>query len=106
MSRPTFQIVATEGCVELISTGELTIYYESAFRLHLLKLLMHGKSKCYKLNLRRVESINASCMQLIQILKRQIEAVDASLIVDLPEDSGSNAYQRNAVFWKRLLQPR
>ena len=106
MSRPTFQILETEGCIELISIGELTIYNESTFRLHLLKLLMHGKSKCYKLNLRRVESINASCIQLIQILKRQITAVDASLIIDLPEDSGSNAYQRNAAFLKKLVQPR
>ena len=106
MSRPTFQILETEGYIELISTGELTIYNESTFRLHLLKLLMHGKSKCYKLNLRQVESINASCIQLIQILKRQIAAVDASLIIDLPEDSGSNAYQSNAAFWKKLVQPR
>ena len=115
MSRPTFQILETEGCIELISIGDLTIYNESTFRLHLLKLLMHGKSKCYKLNLRRVESINASCIQLIQILKRQIAAqilkrqiaaVDASLIIDLPEDSGSNAYQRNAAFWKKIVQPR
>jgi anti-anti-sigma regulatory factor len=106
MSKPTFQILETEGCIELISIGELTIYNESAFRFHLLKLLMHGKSKCYKLNLRRVESINASCIQLIQILKRQIAAVDASLIIDLPEDSGSNAYQRNAAFWKKIVQPR
>jgi hypothetical protein len=93
MSRPTFQILETEGCIELISTGELNIYNESTFRLHLL-------------NLRRVESINASCIQLIQILRRQIAAVDALLIIDLPEDSGSNAYQRNAVFWKNLVQPR
>ena len=105
MSRPTFQIKEAEGCIELISIGELTIFTESTFRLHLLKLLMHGKSKCYKLNLRRVESINASCIQLIQILKRQIAAVDASLIIDLPEDSGSNAYQHNAAFWKKLIQP-
>ena len=105
MSRPTFQILETEDCIELISTGELTIYNESTFRLHLLKLLMHGKSKCYKLNLRRVESINASCIQLIQILRRQIAAVDALLIIDLPADSGSNVYQRYAAFWKKLAQP-
>jgi len=106
MSRPTFQILETENCIELISTGELTIYNESTFRLHLLKLLMHGKSKCYKLNLRRVESINVSCMQLIQILKRQIAAVDASLIVDLPENSCSNEYQYDAAFCKKPAQPR
>ena len=100
MSRPTFQILETEGCIELITIGELTIYNESTFRLHLLKLLMHGKSKCYKLNLRRVESINASCIQLIQILKRQIAAADASLIIDLPEDSGSNAINAMRRFGK------
>jgi anti-anti-sigma regulatory factor len=106
MSKPTFQILETEGCIELISSGELTIYHESIFRLHLLKLLMHGKSKCYKLNLKRVESINASCIQLIQILKRQIAAVNASLIIDLPEVSDSNAYEHNAAIWKKLVQPK
>jgi anti-anti-sigma regulatory factor len=106
MTKTTFQIQETEGCIELIATGELTLYNASAFRLHVRKLLMYGKSKSYKLNLRLVESMDASCVQLIHILSWQLAAVNASLVIDTPEDSWSNAFQLNAEFPKKLLQLR
>jgi len=106
MTRPTFQIQETEGCIELIAIGELTSYNESIFRLQLLKLLMHGKSKSYKLNLRRVESLDTSCIQLINILNRQLKAVNASLVIDMPEGISSNTFQFNPEFPKKLVQLR
>ncbi len=106
MIKPTFQIQETDACIELIATGELTVYSEGTFRMHLLKLLMYGKSKSFKLNLRLVELMDASCIQLIQILNRQLVAVNATLVIDMPEDSTSNAFRLNAEFPKKLLQPR
>ncbi len=106
MTKTTFQIQETEGCIELVATGELTVCTENSFRLNLLKLLMHGKSKSYKLNLRGVETMDTSCIQLVHILNRQLVAVNASLIVDMPQDSGSHTFQRQAGFPKKWIQSR
>ena len=92
MNEITFQIRENEGCIELTASGELSAYTQNNFRLHLVKLLMYGKSKSYKLNLRRVASIDASCVKLIHILNRQLTAVKASLVIEMPENSSLDRF--------------
>jgi anti-anti-sigma regulatory factor len=86
MKTPIFEIKEDDGTVELSAFGELTVSSESIFRSHLLLLLKHGKSKLYKLNLKHASAMDVSGMQLIYILQRELNAVDASLTVEMPEE--------------------
>ena len=86
MNKTFFEINENGGTFELKAFGELTVSNADAFRLHLLKLLQHGKSKSYKLNLKQASAVDASGMQLIYILKRELTAVDASLAIEMPEE--------------------
>jgi len=87
MNEPSFEICESKDLVELKASGELTITNENAFRLHLLKLLRHGRSKSFKLNLRQASSLDTSCLQLVYIFKRQLTAVNATLVIEMPEES-------------------
>ena len=85
MNEASFEIYVGKGSVELKASGKLT-GNENIFRLHLLKLLMQGKSKSFKLNLRQASSIDTTCIQLVYIFKRQLEAVNATLVIEMSED--------------------
>jgi anti-anti-sigma regulatory factor len=86
MNKPFFEINENGGIIELKAFGELTVSHADVFRLHLLKLLKHGKSKSYKLNLKQASAVDASSLQLIYILKRELTAVNASLAIEMPEE--------------------
>jgi anti-anti-sigma factor len=92
MNKPSFDISRNERSVEIKASGELTGSYAMAFRLHLLKLLQHGDSKSYKVNLQHVSAMDSSGIQLIHILKRVLTAVDASLVIEMPEEPGVKTY--------------
>jgi anti-anti-sigma factor len=86
MNKPFFEINDNGGTIELKAFGELTVSNADVFRWHLLKLLQHGKSKSYKLNLKQASAMDASGIQLIYILKRELTAVNASLKIEMPEE--------------------
>jgi len=92
MNKPSFDISKNEGSVELSASGELTASYAMAFRVHMLKLLQHGKAKSYKVNLKQVSAMDASGIQLIHILKRVLTAVDATLVIEMPEGPGLKTF--------------
>ena len=85
MNGPSFEIHVLENAIELKADGELTSNNERVFRLQLLKLLQQERSKSFKLNLRQASAIDSSCIRLIYILKRQLTAVRASIVIEMPE---------------------
>lgn len=85
MEKPSFEILEHAGVVELRASAALTVSNENDFRQHLLKLLQHGKSKSFKLNLKEASAIDACGLHLIYILKRQLNAVNASLVIEMPD---------------------
>lgn len=86
MNEPSFEIFESGGTVELRASGELTFIHESLLRSNLLILLRYGKSKNFKLDLRQASSLDTSCLQLFNIFKRQLSTVNATLVIEMPEE--------------------
>jgi anti-anti-sigma factor len=98
MNEPSFEIRESEGTVELRASGELTFIHENALRSNLLTLLRYGKSKNFKLNLRQTSSLDTSCLQLVHIFKRQLSAVNATLVIEMPEEPTLKLFLINNFF--------
>lgn len=90
MSTPFFEISENEGAVELIASGDLTAD-KAMFRSYLLKLLQHGKSKSYTLNLAGASAIDAASVQLICALKRELNLAETPITIALPSEPGVRA---------------
>ena len=91
MSTPFFEISANESAVELIASGDLTAD-NAMFRSYLLKLLEHGKSKSYTLNLAGASAINAASVRLICTLKRELTLAKTPITIALPREPGVRAH--------------
>lgn len=90
MSTPFFEIAENESTVELIVSGDLTID-NGMFRSNLLKLLQHGNSKSYTLNLAGASALDNASMRLICILKRELAVAKTSITIALPSAPGVRA---------------
>lgn len=86
MDQLSFELTANDEAVELTAHGELTVSNAMIFRTHLIKLLQHGRQRAYKLNLKNATALDDSAIELIYILRRELSAVNASLIIGLPAD--------------------
>lgn len=91
MSTPFFEISENEGVVELIVSGDLTVG-KAIFRSYLLKLLEHGKSKSYKLNLAGASAIDTASVRLICTLRRELTMAETPLTIELPNEPGIRAH--------------
>jgi anti-anti-sigma factor len=85
-SQSSFEIRENENVVEMKVSGELTAGNVSAFRSSLLKLLQHGKSKYYKLNLTEASAMDDASIQLICKLIQEMTSTKTKLMVHLPKN--------------------
>src|SRR5688572_9298492 len=92
MNKLSFELSVNNETAELTAFGELTFSNSTVFRSQLIKLLEHGRQRAYKLNLKNATALDASAIELINILRRELSAVNASLILALPSDPEVKAF--------------
>jgi anti-anti-sigma factor len=102
MNKLLFKLNANDETVELAAFGELTANNATDFRSHLIKLLQHGRQRAYKLNLKNATALDASAIELIYILRRELSAVNASLILTLPADPEVKAFLMKTGFLQTI----
>jgi anti-anti-sigma factor len=84
MKKTTFRLKSTGGVTVLEAHGAITIGEVQNFREHILKWI--GKEGELVLNLKDVDALDTSALQLIYALKTAIKANNRKLKIEQPDN--------------------